>query len=272
MNSNDINQLILNLGDPINLLIGLTGLIAILTAWSVNKALKSMKAKLGIKPKKSKRWSFKSFNKSMWDDVPVEKEHDILLDHDYDGIQELDNNLPPWWIWGFYLSIVWSVVYLGYYHFTEDAQLQDAQFNTEMAAREATRVEYLANAGQQVDETSAVQLFDEESLASGKAIYDVNCMACHAADGGGSVGPNFTDAYWIHGGSIADIFSVIKYGVIEKGMIPWADQLNPQEIHEVSSYIMSLVGTTAADPKEAQGKLHVAQVTDIPAESTTLEE
>ena len=122
MNSNDINQLILSLGDPINLLIGLTGLIAILTAWSVNKALNSMKVKMGIKPKERKGWSFKSLNQSMWDDVPMEAERDVLLDHNYDGIQELDNNLPPWWIWGFYMSIAWSVIYFGYYHFTENAQ------------------------------------------------------------------------------------------------------------------------------------------------------
>ncbi len=272
MNSNDINQLILSLGDPINLLIGLTGLIAILTAWSVNKALNSMKVKMGIKPKERKGWSFKSLNQSMWDDVPMEAERDVLLDHNYDGIQELDNNLPPWWIWGFYMSIAWGVIYFGYYHFTENAQLQDAEFNTEMAAREATRADYLANAGQLVDESTAVQLLDEASLASGKAIYDVNCMACHAADGGGSVGPNFTDEYTIHGGSISDIFAVVKYGVIEKGMIPWADQLNAQEIHEVSSYIMSLVGTTAVAPKAAQGKLYVPEVTVLSDESASLEE
>ena len=272
MNSNDINQLILSLGDPINLLIGLTGLIAILTAWSVNKALNSMKVKMGIKPKERKGWSFKSLNQSMWDDVPMEAERDVLLDHNYDGIQELDNNLPPWWIWGFYMSIAWSVIYFGYYHFTENAQLQDAEFNTEMAAREATRADYLANAGQLVDESTAVQLLDEASLASGKAIYDVNFMACHAADGGGSVGPNFTDEYTIHGGSISDIFAVVKYGVIEKGMIPWADQLNAQEIHEVSSYIMSLVGTTAVAPKAAQGKLYVPEVTVLSDESASLEE
>ncbi len=192
------------------------------------------------------------------DSKPIEAESEIDLDHDYDGIRELDNNLPPWWLYGFYITIVFSVIYLLRYHVFHSAPLQLEEYKIEMAEAEEAREAYLKTAANMVDENSVVQITEGPRLEAGASIYKANCAVCHAADGGGGVGPNFTDSYWIHGGDIKSVFSVVKYGVPSKGMIAWKDQLNPEQMQNVSSYILSLVGTEAANPKEPQGDLFEA--------------
>lgn len=187
------------------------------------------------------------------DATPVEEEEKVETDHEYDGIRELDNNLPPWWLAGFYLSILFAVVYVLRYHVFESAPLQEEAFRMEMAQAEAERAEYLKNAANLVDETSVTALTDEGRILSGQAIFNEKCAVCHAKDGGGGVGPNLTDYYWLHGNSIADVFSTIKYGVPAKGMISWKDQMSPAQIQEVASYILTLEGTEPANPKEPQG-------------------
>jgi len=189
------------------------------------------------------------------DAVPVENEEEVATDHIYDGIMELDNNLPPWWKAGFYLSIVFAVIYLLRYHVFESAPLPHEELKIELAEAEAAQEEYLKNAANLVDESSVTLLADDSRIAEGGKIYAKNCAVCHANDGGGGVGPNLTDNYWIHGADIKDVFKTVKYGVPAKGMIPWKDQLNAAEMQEVSSYILSLVGTQAANPKEPQGDL-----------------
>lgn len=206
------------------------------------------------------KWFWDKFNAA----APLHKEKDMLLDHDYDGIHELDNDLPPWWKYGFYASIVFAVFYLFYYHGDAEAKpVSIREFDAEMAAAEKAKAEYLAKAANLIDETNVTLLTDAEGLAAGKEIYDANCAACHVADGGGQVGPNFTDEYWIHGCDITDVFKTVKYGVIEKGMLPWEDKLKPNEIQQVSSYVLSLQGTTPANPKDPQGE---------PCETTAAEE
>ena len=180
--------------------------------------------------------------------------------HEYDGIRELDNKLPPWWVWGFYISIFWGVVYLFYYHVLPATPLQDNEFASEMKVLEAARTRFLAEAKLKVDENSVTKLTDEVSLEAGRGIYQGKCAACHAADGGGLVGPNLTDSYWIHGGGIKDIFRTISQGVPEKGMIAWKDQLNPLQIQQVSSYIATLHGTTPAVAKDPQGTIWLEEV------------
>lgn len=187
------------------------------------------------------------------DAKPVEEESEIEMEHAYDGIRELDNNLPPWWLWGFYISIVFSVVYLLRFEVLKTAPSTIEEFEQEMAAAEIAKAEYLKTAANLVDETTVELLTDEGLIKEGATIYSTNCAVCHAPDGGGGVGPNLADEYWLHGGDIKDVFATVKYGVPAKGMIPWQDQLNPGQIQKVASYILSLQGTSPADPKEPQG-------------------
>jgi cytochrome c oxidase cbb3-type subunit 3 len=202
---------------------------------------------------------WKQFSRKLADVVPIEKEKDILLDHNYDGIRELDNNLPPWWLYGFYLSIAVSIFYIGFYHFSSYAKSSAEIYEMEMAAAKVQVDEFLSRQADVVDENNVELLTDEPSLSAGKSIFTTLCAVCHLEHGGGgalSVGPNLTDKYWIHGGSIKDVFTTIKYGVPEKGMISWKSQLRPADMHTVSSYILSLQGTNPPDAKEPQGDLY----------------
>lgn len=200
------------------------------------------------------------FSRKMTDVVPVEQEKDILLDHSYDGIRELDNNLPPWWLYGFYVSIAFAVVYIIIFHFSPYAKTSTQEYEMEMAEAAIQVESYLSTQADAIDETNVTLLTDEASLAAGKEIFNVQCIACHLDHGGGnefSVGPNLTDEYWLHGGSIKDVFTTVKYGVPEKGMIAWNTQLRPVEMHNVSSYILSLQGTNPPGAKAPQGDLYV---------------
>ena len=196
---------------------------------------------------------FDSFNAS----VPVEKERDILLDHNYDGIQELDNNLPPWWKYSFYLSIVFAISYFSYYHLFGGPSSHDEY---DLAVREAKQQqeEYnRLNAGK-VDE-NAVKMADAAGIDDGKAIFATNCAPCHGPGGGGVVGPNLTDDYWLHGGSLTDIYKTIKVGWPAKGMKSWASDLSPVQIKNVASYIKTLHGTNPPGAKAPQGDLYQAE-------------
>lgn len=204
--------------------------------------------------------------------VAIEQEADIMLDHDYDGIKELDNSLPPWWKYGFYLTIVIGVFYIWYYHFGSGPSQYD-ELRMEVAQGEAEVADYLAKSANNVDENTVVMLESADILA-GRGIFEANCVACHAADGGGNaVGPNLTDAYWLHGGSIKDIFMTIKYGWPSKGMKSWKDDFAPKQIAQLASYVKSLQGTTPAAPKEKQGELYVENAeSTAPADSTKVNE
>ena len=218
---------------------------------------------------------WKYLNSILTDNVPIEKETDILLDHNYDGIRELDNNLPPWWVYGFYLTIAIAVVYMLYFHVFNYGPSSQEEYEIEMAEAEKAVEEYLATQANLVDETNVTLLTDEAALTRGQEIFQVNCIACHLEHGGGgpmSVGPNLTDEYWLHGGSIQDVFTTIKYGVPEKGMISWQSQLRPGEMADVASYILSLQGTNPPNAKEPQGELYVpVETTEVPADSTEVE-
>ncbi|MCB2208196.1 MAG: c-type cytochrome [Bacteroidetes bacterium] len=176
----------------------------------------------------------------------------LIKDHDYDGIRELDNDLPPWWKWLFYLTIVFAVVYsIRLFVFRSDDLIQYREYANEM--------ENVENAKPAASEGAAafevVVLEDEASLASGKETWDKICAVCHLVDGGGLVGPNMTDNYWIHGNTVEDLYKIVETGVIEKGMIPYKDQLSEQKRLEVVSFILvELQGSTPATPKAPQGK------------------
>ncbi|MEP0984306.1 cbb3-type cytochrome c oxidase N-terminal domain-containing protein [Ekhidna sp.] len=189
------------------------------------------------------------------DSVPVAKEHEVATDHEYDGIRELDNRLPPWWLYGFYASILFGVIYLINYEVLGTGQHQDEEFQAEMIQAEEDVKVYLASLGDLIDESNVTLATETADINAGKAIYDANCSVCHAADGGGGVGPNFTDKYWLHGGDMPSIFKTIKYGVPSKGMIAWEAQLSPKKMQQVASYIYAMEGNTSLDPKEPQGEL-----------------
>lgn len=195
-----------------------------------------------------------------WNIAPKGKEAEIVLDHDYDGIKELDNSLPPWWVWLFYGTIIFSGAYLWYYNISSKGPNQLQEYEISMEVAELQKAQQLSNQGNMIDETSVVALTDEADIAEGKEIYITNCAVCHGHEGEGLVGPNFTDKYWIHGGSVNNIFSVIKYGVPEKGMISWKDQLRPAAIQKVSSYILTFQGTNPPNQKEKEGELYEPKV------------
>ena len=201
---------------------------------------------------------------SLWDElkakitglIPLEQEENIKLDHNYDGIQELDNHLPPWWTYLFYITIIFGFVYVLVYHVFDTAPLQEEEYLIEMevAAKKAEERKLLAGVG--IDETNVEATDAPAELDNGQNIFEGKCAACHQNDGGGGVGPNLTDQYWINGGGIKDLFSVIKYGVTEKGMISWQSQLSPSDMRDVSSYILTMQGTQPANPKAPQGELY----------------
>lgn len=180
-------------------------------------------------------------------------EEDILLNHAYDGIHELDNRLPPWWLYGFYVSIFFGVLYLFNYHIFGYKPLSAEAYEISMQEAEEEVNAYLASMALNVDEHSVEYLLDDARITNGRSLFNKHCVACHAMDGGGGVGPNLTDAYWLHGGEIADVFKTVKYGVPAKGMRSWRTDLTPTEIQNVSTYILTLQGTTPLQPKDPQG-------------------
>lgn len=209
---------------------------------------------------------------SFWDkvnaSVEIEKETAILTDHDYDGIQELDNALPPWWKYGFYLTIVWSVFYLGYFHVTKAGPLSDGEYKNQMAEAEIQMAEYRKKAANLVDETTVVLLTEAGDIAKGKATFESQCVTCHGPSGEGKVGPNLTDKYWKHGGDIKDLFKTVKLGVSGTGMKSWKSDLSPMTIAQVTSYILTLQGTNPAGAKAPEGDLYVPKAATTPTDTT----
>ena len=187
--------------------------------------------------------------------VPLEKEADMLLDHNYDGIKELDNALPPWWKYGFYITIVVAVFYFLKFEVWHTGMNPTEEYNTEMTIAKTETDAYLASAKENVDENTVTDL-DAAGNAVGKAMFAKTCVPCHLAEGQGLVGPNLTDEYWIHGGGIKDIFKTIKYGYPDKGMQSWQTTYSPVQMQQLASYIRSLKGTNPPNPKAPQGDLY----------------
>lgn len=184
---------------------------------------------------------------------PIEEEADLDLGHNYDGIRELDNKLPPWWLYGFYCTILFACVYLWRYHVSHTAPLSGEEYAISVQKAEVAKAEYLKKAANLVDETTVKQLSDAGDLAAGQKIFETTCFACHGKAGEGGVGPNLTDEYWLHGGSIQDVFKTIKYGWPDKGMKSWKDDFSPSQIAQLASYVRSLQGTHPANAKAPQG-------------------
>lgn len=213
---------------------------------------------------KIKKWFVK-------ESQPIETESDILLSHDYDGIKELDNDLPPWWTKLFYACIVFAFIYLAKYHiFGHDDQAKE--FETEMAEAKLAVEEYKKTAKDLIDAETVTLLTDAGDIAAGKAVFEANCVACHRPDAGGAIGPNLTDDHWILGGGIKNVFHTITEGGRDgKGMVAWKGTLKPSEIQQVASYVLSLQGSNPKDPKPAEGEIWVDESAPKAADTKTEE-
>lgn len=194
-----------------------------------------------VKPEevKVKNKAAKKITKVLTDTVAVEDEASILMDHEYDGIRELDNNLPPWWVWGFYVTIAFSVIYLLNYHFFKTGDLQEVAYKKEVAQAEKDVKAYLDKMAMNVDETNVTLLIDADAISQGKSIFLQNCASCHKPDASGDIGPNLKDETWIYGNDIKDVFATVKNGR-PNGMPDHATKLTPVQIQQVASFVLSL--------------------------------
>ena len=202
---------------------------------------------------------------------------DELLDHEYDGIREYDNPLPGWWLWLFYGTILFSVVYIPYYFFgfglseaeVYEAEIAEAKAQYPLWAQAKAAVTMApadggaAAAGSPGQATPAAPGVpslegDAEAIAAGSALFAINCVACHGPQGQGGIGPNLTDNYWMHGNTWNDLVRTISNGVPDKGMIAWKALFNPTKIAQSAAFVMTLQGTNPPNPKEPQG-------TEVPA-------
>ncbi|MEY4330284.1 MAG: hypothetical protein RL609_1032 [Bacteroidota bacterium] len=203
----------------------------------------------------NKFWNW--FNNS----VEIKEEASILTDHDYDGIQELDNSLPPWWKYGFYLTIVFAVIYLGYYH-GAGGPSSAKEYQNQMDIAAAQIAAYQATQKDAVNENTFDFSDNANDIQAGAATFQSLCVACHGAMGEGKVGPNLTDAYWKNGGGSKDIFKTIKYGIKGTGMKSWKTDLSAAQIAQLASFVHSLQGSNPAGAKEPEGTLYEASNSD----------
>ena len=200
---------------------------------------------------------YKSLMEKLTRTVPIENEEQLLLEHDYDGIKELDNVLPPWWVYLFYGCILFGVIYLIRFEIL-GAPDQEMELKNEMAQAKIEVAEYMKNAPDMMDEETVTLFTDANSLAEGKTIFTTNCVACHRADAGGQIGPNLTDENWILGGGIKNLFHTLEHGGRDgKGMISWKGTLKPKEMQKVASYVLSLQGSNPKNPKAPDGEIWV---------------
>lgn len=253
------------------ILIAIEAIVGALENVMLHKLDDEAKARFLAEKEKTYKFTWlKKTYKKLLGQTPIEEEGEIILDHNYDGIRELDNSLPPWWLYGFYATIIFSAIYLVRYHIF-DGPTQIEEFETQLAEAKIEIEEYKKTAKDLVDVNTVEVLTSAEDLNTGKSIFETNCVACHMADGGGGIGPNLTDEYWILGGGIKNVFKTISEGGRSgKGMIPWKAQLKPSQIAKVASYVLTLQGTTPANPKAPEGDIWVdesAPTEDIPTEA-----
>lgn len=180
-------------------------------------------------------------------------EYDDTVIHEADGIQELDNQLPRWWVLLFYISIAFAFVYLAFFHVFGFGKGQHERYAAEVKRAEARLAARQARLGDTTDYT--IPSFEEAVLEQGKDLYLTHCAACHHSTGRGLIGPNLTDAYWIHGATFNDTMYVIAEGVLEKGMQAWKTMLSQNQRYAVASYIYSIRGSHPESPREPQGDL-----------------
>ena len=191
--------------------------------------------------------------------IPIEHEADALLDHNYDGIQELDNALPPWWKYGFIITIGFAFVYLLNFHVFGNGKNPTEEYQAEMNNAQIQKEVYESKNKDRIDEEH-VLMADATGIKSAEVNYVANCVACHGAKGEGGVGPNLTDDYWLHKGSLNDIYHTLKVGYPDKGMQSWASKFSPKEMSQLASYIKTLKGTNPPNGKVPQGDILTEEI------------
>ncbi|NHN24442.1 c-type cytochrome [Flavobacterium jejuense] len=208
---------------------------------------------------------YKNIMKKLTRSKAIEQEADVMLDHNYDGIRELDNVLPPWWVYLFYGCVVFAIVYLVRFHIVGD-YTQKEEYEMAMNEAKLEHEEYLKNAPDLVNVDNVVLMTDAASIADGKRVFtENNCASCHKENLEGNIGPNLTDKYWINGGGVKNLFTVISEGSSKNTvMAPWKEVIKPTDIQKVASYILSLQGSNPLGAKAPEGELWVeeASLTD----------
>lgn len=247
--------------------------VEIITILTLTLFIKRLQAELSPAEKKKAFASlgtwWKGFNKKiLTKSVDVDEEKDITLDHEYDGIRELDNSLPPWWKYGFYVTIVFAGIYMLSYHVWGYGKNPEQEYADELAKAEAKKAIYDAQNKDKIDEKNLL-MPEAAGLAEGKKLYETACWPCHGKMGEGGAGPNLTDDYWIHKGSLTDIYMSIKVGYPDKGMQSWEKNYSPKEINNIAGYILSLKGTNPANAKAPQGDLFTESETQPVDSSST---
>lgn len=251
--------------------IGVELVVILVLAFFVRSFLAKEKAKLVVAAEtavqKETNWQ------QVWDKLnsfrPITEESKIDMGHSYDGIRELNNRLPGWWLYGFYATILFSAIYLWRYHVTHTAPLSAEELKIALVKGEEQKAAFLAKAANLVDENTITYKKEDAAIIAGGAIFKQTCAACHGPEGqGNTVGPNLTDEYWIHGGNIKDIFKTIKYGYPEKGMQSWKDQYSPVQMAQLATFVKSLQGSNPPNPKAPQGDLYKENAAAPAADST----
>lgn len=177
---------------------------------------------------------------------------DRLLEHNYDGIQEYDNPMPRWWVYLFWATILYSVLYfLHVPGIVERGRIEN--YERDMAAAAALRAKQAPPPGAMSAATLVALAEDPARLAAGKATFASTCASCHREDAGGNIGPNLTDDYWIHGGQPLQVLNTVTTGVLDKGMPAWGEVLKPEDVANVVAYVLTLHDTHPPNPKEPQG-------------------
>lgn len=197
----------------------------------------------------------------------IKDESSVDIGHSYDGIRELDNTTPPWFTYSFIGTIIFAIVYLYQFNFSGSIPHQEDEFAVEMKKAQVLQDSLMKLEGNKFDENS-VTMLGVADIEDGRKVYTANCSACHGDKGQGGVGPNLTDDYWLHGGSIKDVFHTIKYGYVEKGMKSWKDDFSPKQIAQLASFVKSLRGSNPPGSKEKQGDLYKEDAAAAPAAST----
>ena len=185
----------------------------------------------------------------------MKKNIDELTSHNYDGIQEYDNDLPKWWVYLFYLTILYSVGYVAYYEFGPGKSPHEI-LSEDMNALNALKEQVAASSASSSHDLTEF-LNDAQKIEKGKKLYSSYCAACHGAQGQGVVGPNLTDKYWLHGGQPSEIRTSISEGIPEKGMIAWKSTLPSEDLDALTIYIISLKGSQPPNPKSPEGEIIV---------------
>lgn len=257
-------------------MVGVTILLIIVVLFYIMRVLNIMirqaeeerAIRLGQPVRVHQTW-WEKFWQQLNDSVPVSQEKDIDLGHNYDGIRELDNHLPPWWTGLFYATIIWGLIYLVVYHVTNNLPLSRDEYENELTqAAEQAKILQASQPQEVIDANTLEYKADKDLIANGQKVFmSNNCGSCHRNDGGGNgIGPNLTDNYWIHGGLVKNIFTTIDKGVVEKGMPAWGKVMSPKDVRDVAFFVMSLQGTNPPDAKAPQGDLFKPET--APADTT----